>query len=113
MNEITLMDAIHRMYVHKDKKMPIRFWVSFDDGITRKANFGKSWSKTMKTWTYFVQDGAYEPRFAYQEREAVSAIMSISGMKLYGASVRYHIQQEGVGTCDEKTARSPCTSRQM
>ena len=95
MNEITLMNAIHRMYVHKDKKSPIRFLVTFDDGITRKASFGKSWSKTMNTWTYFVQDGAYEPRFSYQEREAVSAIMSISGMKLYGASVRYHIQQEG------------------
>lgn len=95
MNEITLMEAIHRIYVYKNKKAPIRFWVTFDDGITRKASFGKSWSKTMKTWTYFVQDGAYEPRFSYQEREAVSAIMSISGMKLYGASVRYHIQQEG------------------
>lgn len=95
MNEITLMNAIHRMYVHKDKKSPIRFLVTFDDGITRKASFGKSWSKTMKTWIYFVQGGAYEPRFSYQEREAVSAIMSISGTKLYGASVRYHIQQEG------------------
>lgn len=113
MNEITLMDAIHRMYVHNDKKSPIRFLVTFDDEFTRKATFGKSWSKTMKTWTYFVQDGAYEPRFAYQEREAVSAIMSISGMKLYGASVRYHIRQEGEETRDKKTAGSPSTPRQM
>ena len=113
MNEITLMDAIYRMYVHKDKKSPIRFLVTFDDGITRKASFGKTWSKTMKTWTYFVQDGAYEPRYAYQEREAVSAIMSISGMKLYGASVRYHIQLEGGENRDEKPAGSPGAQRQM
>lgn len=104
MNEITLMDAIHRMYVYKNKKAPIQFLVSFDDEITRKANFGKAWSKTMKTWTYFVQDGAYEPRFTYREREAISAIMSISGMNLYGASVRYHIRQEGEEYCDTKTA---------
>ena len=87
--------------------------MTFDDGITRKASFGKSWSKTMKTWTYFVQDGAYEPRYAYQEREAVSAIMTISGMKLYGASVRYHIRQEGGETRDKKPAGSPGAHRQM
>ena len=48
----------------------------------------------MKSWTYVVQDGEHSPAFAYSERLAVSAIMSIKGMDLYFISIRYHIHQE-------------------
>lgn len=91
MNEITLLDALHQLYNFKDKRNKIVFEVTFDDGITRTARFGKVWSKVMKEWHYVVQDGQYSPGFGYGEREAVSAIMSISGLRLHGASTKFHI----------------------
>ena len=89
--EITLLDAIQQLRHHKDKGKKLIFEVSFGEGITRTARFGKVWNRVMKEWDYVVQDGRNAPGFAYDERAAVSAIMSISGMKLYGTTVRYHI----------------------
>lgn len=94
MNEITLLEAIHLLRMHKRKKQRLVFLVTFDEGITRTARFGKYWNKVMKSWTYVVQDGEHSPTFAYSERLAVSAIMSIKGMDLYFNSIRYHIHQE-------------------
>ena len=45
-------------------------------------------------WNYFVQDGDYTPHYVYKEKLVVSAIMCISGMSLYGNTVRYHIYQK-------------------
>ena len=80
MNEITLLEAIHLLRMHKRKRQKLIFKVTFDEGITRTARFGKYWNKVMKSWTYMVQDGEHAPVFAYSERLAVSAIMSIKGM---------------------------------
>lgn len=91
MNEITLLEAIHLLRMHKSKRQKLIFKVTFDEGITRTARFGKYWNKVTKSWTYVVQDGAHSPTFAYSERLAVSAIMSIKGMDLYFNSIRYHI----------------------
>lgn len=94
MNEITLLEAIYKLRMHKNKKQRLFFTVTFDEGITRTARFGKVWHKVMKSWTYVVQDGEHSPTFAYSERLAVSAIISIKGMDLYFNSIRYHIHQE-------------------
>lgn len=67
--------------------------IILDEGITRKAYFGKAWSRVCETWDYLVQDGEHSPQFAYTEKAAVSAIMSISGMKLCGNVVKYHIRR--------------------
>lgn len=91
MNELTLLEALHKLRMHKSKRQHLIFKVTFDEGITRTARFGKYWNKVMKTWTYVVQDGEHSPAFAYSERLAVSAIMSIKGMELYFNSIRYHI----------------------
>lgn len=91
MTEITLLEAIYLLRIYKNKKERLLFTVTFDDGITRTARFGKAWSKVRKEWTYIVQDGPDSPGFVYGEREAVSAIFRIPGMSLYGATVRYHI----------------------
>lgn len=91
MNEITLLEAIHMLRMHKSKRQRLVFKVTFDEGITRIAHFGKYWNKVTKSWTYVVQDGEHAPVFAYSERLAVSAIMSIKGMDLYFNSIRYHI----------------------
>ena len=93
MNEITLLDALQQLWHHKDKRKKLIFEVSFDDGITRTARFGKVWNGVMKEWHYVAQDGRYCPGFAYDERAAVSAIMSISGMQLRGCTVIYHIRK--------------------
>ena len=89
--KITLLDALQQMWRHKAKRKRIVFEVTFDEGITRKAYFGKAWSRVCETWDYLVQDGEHSPQFAYTEKAAVSAIMSISGMKLCGNVVKYHI----------------------
>ena len=91
MNEITLLEAIHLLRMHKSKRQKLIFKVTFDEVITRTGRFGKYWKKVMKSWTYVVQDGAHSPTFAYSERLAVSAIMSIKGMDLYFNSIRYHV----------------------
>ena len=91
MNELTLLEALYKLRMHKSKRQCLIFKVSFDDGITRTARFGKYWNKMMKSWTYVVQDGEHAPAFAYSERLAVSAIMSIKGMDLYFNSIKYHI----------------------
>lgn len=91
MNEITLLEAIHMLRMHKSKRQRLVFKVTFDEGITRIAHFGKYWNNVTKSWTYVVQDGEHSPAFAYSERLAVSAIMSIKGMDLYFNSIRYHI----------------------
>ena len=91
--EITMLDALQRLRHHKAKRKPIRFEVTFDD-VTRKVIFGKVWSRMDNDWNYYVQDGDYTPQYIYQEKQVVSAIMSISGMSLYGNSVRYHIHQK-------------------
>ena len=91
--KITLLDALQQMWRHKAKRKSIVFEVTFDEGITRKAYFGKAWSRVCETWDYLVQDGEHSPQFAYTEKAAVSAIMSISGMKLCGNVVKYHIHR--------------------
>ena len=91
--KITLLDALQQMWRHKAKRKRIVFEVTFDEGITRKAYFGKAWSRVCETWDYVVQDGEHSPQFAYDEKAAVSAIMSISGMKLCGNVVKYHIRR--------------------
>ena len=91
--EITMLDALQCLWHHKAKRKSIRFEVTFDD-VSRKVIFGKVWSRLDNDWNYYVQDGDYTPQFIYKEKQVVSAIMSISGMSLYGNSVRYHIHQK-------------------
>ena len=55
--------------------------------------FGKVWSRLSNDWNYYVKDGEYMSQYVYGERKIVSAIMSISGMSLFGNTVRYHIHQ--------------------
>lgn len=92
MDEITLLDALQQLWHFKAKRKNLVFEVTFDGGITRKAYFGKSWSRVMGTWQYIVQDGEHAPGFCYDEKAAVSAIMGISGMRLVGCTVKYHIR---------------------
>lgn len=92
MDEITLLDALQQLWHFKAKRKNLVFEVTFDEGITRKAYFGKSWSRVMGTWQYIVQDGGHAPGFCYDEKAAVSAIMGISGMRLVGCTVKYHIR---------------------
>ena len=92
MDEITLLDALQQLWHFKAKRKNLVFEVTFDEGITRKAYFGKSWSRVMGTWQYIVQDGEHAPGFYYDEKAAVSAIMGISGMRLVGCTVKYHIR---------------------
>ena len=47
MDEITLLDALQQLWHHKAKRKNLIFEVTFDEGITRKAYFGKSWSRVM------------------------------------------------------------------
>ena len=90
--EISMLDALQRLWHHKAKRKGIRFEVTFDD-VSRKEIFGKVWSRMTDDWNYYVQDGDYSPQYVYGEKQIVSAIMSISGMSLYGNTVRYHIYQ--------------------
>ena len=91
--DITMLDALHSLWNHKAKRKTIRFEVTVDD-VSRKVIFGKVWSRVSNDWNYYVQDGDYTPQYVYGERQIVSAIMSISGMSLYGSTVRYHISQK-------------------
>ena len=91
--DITMLDALQRLWNHKAKRKSIHFEVTFDD-VSRKVIFGKVWSRMDNAWNYFVQDGDYTPQYVYKEKQVVSAIMSISKMNLYGNTVRYHIHQK-------------------
>ena len=90
--DITMLDALQRLWHHKAKRKSIRFEVTFDD-VSRKVIFGKVWSRMDNDWNYYVQDGEYTPQSTYKETHVVSAIMTISGMSLFGNTVRYHIHQ--------------------
>ena len=76
-----------------DKRKGICFEFAFDD-VSRKVSLGKVWSRLSNDWNYCVQDGDYTPQYVYVEKQVVSAIMTISGMSLYGNTVRYHIHQK-------------------
>ena len=91
--EITLLDALQQLWHHKAKQKKLVFEVTFDEGITRRAYFGKVWSQVRQQWSYIIQDGVHDPQFGYDEKAAVSAIMSISGMRLRGNVVQYHIHR--------------------
>lgn len=95
MEEITLLEALHQLCHFRTKRKRIVFEVTFDEGITRKAYFGKSWSRVLGEWQYIVQDGEHAPGFCYNEKAAVSAILGISGMYLCGCTVKYHIRRKG------------------
>ena len=90
--DITMLDALQRLWNYKAKRKSICFEVTFDD-VTRKVIFGKVWSRVDNDWNYYVQDGDYTPQYIYKEKQVVSAIMSISGMSLYGNKVQFHIFQ--------------------
>lgn len=94
MPEVTLLEALYQLRQHRSKKQPIYFEVFFTD-VNCTARFGKKWHKVMKKWVYPVQDGPDGIDFVYDERESVSAILSIPGMELYGNSVRYRIHKVG------------------
>ena len=68
MEEITLLDALQRLWHFKAKRKTLVFEVTFDDGITRKAYFGKSWSRVTGNWQYIVQDGEHAPGFATMKK---------------------------------------------
>ena len=70
----------------------ICFEVTFDD-VSRKVVFGKVLSRLSNDWNNYVKDGDHTPQYVYGEKQIVSAIMSISGMSLYGNTIRYHIHQ--------------------
>lgn len=91
--EITMLDALQRLWYHKAKRKSLRFEVSFED-VSRTVTFGKVWSRVSNDWNYYVQEGDYMPQYVYGEKQIVSAIMSISGMSLYGNTIRYHIRQK-------------------
>ena len=91
--DISMLDALQRLWHHKAKRKPIVFVVTFPD-VSRKVTFAKVWSRMDNDWNYFVQDGDYTPQYVYKEKQVVSAIMSISGMNPYGNTVRYHIHQK-------------------
>ena len=91
--DITMLDALQRLWNYKAKRNSICFEVTFDD-VSRKVIFGKVWSRMDNDWNYFVQDGDYTPQYIYGEKQVVSAIMSIPGMSLYGNTVRYYIHQK-------------------
>ena len=42
--DITMLDALQRLWNHKAKRKSIRFEVTFDD-VSRKVIFGKVWSR--------------------------------------------------------------------
>lgn len=90
--DITMLDALQRLWHHKAKRKSICFEVTFDD-VSRKVIFGKFWSRLSNDWNYYVKDGDYTPQYVYGEMQIVSAIISISGMSLFGNTVRYHIHQ--------------------
>ena len=90
--EISMLDALQRLWYHKAKRKGIRFEVTFDD-VSRKVIFGKVCSRLSNSWNYYIQDGDFTPQYVYGEKQVVSAIMSIPGMSLYGNTVRYHISQ--------------------
>ena len=90
--DITMLDALQRLWNHKAKRKSIHFEVTFDD-VSRKVIVGKVWSRMDNDWNYYVQDGDYTPQYIYGEKQVVSAIMCISGMRLYGNTVRYHTYQ--------------------
>ena len=92
-DDITMLDALQHLWHHNAKRKSICFEVTFDD-VSRKVIFGKVWSRMDNDWNYFVQDGDYTPQYVYKEKQVVSAIMCISGMSLYGNTVRYHIYQK-------------------
>ena len=91
-DDITMLDALQRLWHHKVKRKSIRFEITFDD-IYRKVTFGKVWSRLSNDWNYYVKDGEYTPQYVYGEKQIVSAIMTISGMSLFGNTVWYHIHQ--------------------
>ena len=90
--DITMLDALQRLWHHNAKRKSIRFEISFDD-ISLKVTFGKVWSRLCNDWNYYVKDGEYTPQYVYGEKQIVSAIMTISSMSLFGNTVRYHIHQ--------------------
>ena len=90
--DITMLDALQRLWHHRAKRKNIHFEVTFED-VSRKVGFGKVWSRLSDSWNYYVQDGDNTPQYVYGEKQIVSAIMSISGMSLFGNTVRYHIHQ--------------------
>ena len=90
--DITMLDALKRLWHHKAKRKSIRFEITFD-GVSRKVIFGKVWSRLSNDWNYYVKDGDYTPQYVYGEKQIVSAIMSTSGMSLFGNTVRYYIHQ--------------------
>ena len=91
--EITMLDALQRLWHHKAKRKSLCFEVTFDE-ISHKVIFGKVWSRVSNDWNYYVQDGDYTPQYVYGEKQIVSAIMSIPGMSLYGNTVRYCVHQK-------------------
>ena len=91
--EITMLDALQRLWNQKAKRKSICFEVTFDD-VTRRVTFGKVWSRVDNDWNYYVQDGDYTPQYIYQEKQVASAIMSVAGMNHYGNTVQYHIYQK-------------------
>ena len=68
MEEITLLDALHQLWHFKAKKKALMFEVTFDEGVTRKAYFGKVWSGVTKDWQYIVQDGERAPGFVIMRK---------------------------------------------
>ena len=49
--DITMLDALQRLWHHKAKRKSIRFEVTFDD-VSRKVIFGKVWSRMDNDWNY-------------------------------------------------------------
>ena len=47
--DITMLDALQRLWHHKAKRKSIRFEITFDD-VSRNVVFGKVWNSVSKDW---------------------------------------------------------------
>ena len=64
--DITMLDALQRLWHHKAKRKNIRFEVTFDD-VSRKVVFGKAWSRVSNDWTTMSRTDRTHPSMSMEK----------------------------------------------
>lgn len=63
--DISMLDALQRLWHHKAKRKPIVFVVTFPD-VSRKVTFAKVWSRMDNDWQYLVKTASTRPSLSME-----------------------------------------------
>jgi len=89
MEEVTLLEAISMLYVHRKRKQTLKFRIAFDDN-NREIYISKSFSKVREKWQYVIFEAGY-PALVSFDVDFIGNLANTKGISFGGNVPMYKV----------------------